>query len=76
MASDLVNSRAKNLCTLRGLFDLKFTEKPIPLEEVESVESIMKPFPAGLLTDAGIVVANPVFAPRDVRARFTKRAYH
>jgi hypothetical protein len=36
----------------------------------------MRPFPAGLLTDAGVVVANPVFAPRDVQARFTSHSYH
>jgi hypothetical protein len=42
----------------------------------EAVTSIMRPFPAGLLTDAGIVVANPVFASEDVQARFTRGAYH
>jgi hypothetical protein len=40
------------------------------------LDSVMKPFPAGLLTDAGIVVANPVFAARDLQERFTNRAYH
>jgi glutamate synthase domain-containing protein 2/glutamate synthase domain-containing protein 1/glutamate synthase domain-containing protein 3 len=52
--SDLVNSRAKKLCTLRGLFDLKFTEKPIPIEEVESVESIMKRFKSGAMSYGSI----------------------
>ncbi|HEV3237235.1 MAG TPA: glutamate synthase large subunit, partial [Gemmataceae bacterium] len=52
--SDLVNSRAKKLCTLRGLFDLKFAEKPIPLEEVESVESIMKRFKSGAMSYGSI----------------------
>ena len=28
--SELVNNQAKRLCTLRGLFDFKFAEKPIP----------------------------------------------
>jgi hypothetical protein len=38
--------------------------------------AIMRPFPAGLVTDVGIVVANPVFAPAAVQARFGKNAYH
>jgi hypothetical protein len=38
--------------------------------------AIMRPFPAGLVTDVGIVVANPVFAPAEVQARFGKNAYH
>src|SRR5205823_9277016 len=36
--SELVNNQAKRICTLRGLFELKFADKPIPIEEVESVE--------------------------------------
>jgi hypothetical protein len=47
-----------------------------PAELDESVAAVMRPFPAGLLTDAGIVVANPVFAPQEVRARFTSHDYH
>jgi glutamate synthase domain-containing protein 2/glutamate synthase domain-containing protein 1/glutamate synthase domain-containing protein 3 len=38
-----INDRSKNLCTLRGLFNLKAGE-PIPLEEVEAVDSIVKRF--------------------------------
>jgi len=49
---------------------------PSPEEIDEAVSSVMRPFPAGLLTDAGVVVANPVFAPRDMQQRFTNRAYH
>jgi hypothetical protein len=36
----------------------------------------MRPFPAGLMTDVGLVVANPAFADRQVQARFTPAAYH
>src|SRR5260370_971877 len=36
--SALVNTPAKRLCTLRGLFELKAAEQPIPIEEVASVE--------------------------------------
>jgi glutamate synthase (ferredoxin) len=52
--SELVNNQAKKLCTLRGLFDLKFAEQPIPLEEVESVESIVKRFKTGAMSYGSI----------------------
>ncbi len=40
------------------------------------VTAITRPFPAGLMTDVGLVVANPAFADREVQARFTPAAYH
>jgi glutamate synthase (NADPH/NADH) large chain len=41
----LVDDQAENLMTLRGLFKLKTADRdPIPLDEVESVESIVKRF--------------------------------
>jgi hypothetical protein len=40
------------------------------------VTAIMRPFPAGLMTDVGLLVANAAFAGRDVQARFTPAAYH
>jgi glutamate synthase (ferredoxin) len=52
--ADLINDRAKSLCTLRGLLDFKFTENPIPLEEVESVESIVKRFKTGAMSYGSI----------------------
>jgi glutamate synthase (NADPH) large chain len=52
--SGLVNTQAKRLCTLRGLFELKLAEKPIPIEEVESVESIMKRFKSGAMSYGSI----------------------
>ena len=36
----------------------------------------MRPFPAGLLTPVGLLVANPAFATSDVEARFGPNAYH
>src|SRR5207245_4727487 len=38
----------------RGLMDLKFVENPIPLEEVEPVESIMKRFATGAMSIGSI----------------------
>ena len=52
--ADLLNDRAKILCTLRGLLDFKFAETPIPLEEVESVESIVKRFKTGAMSYGSI----------------------
>lgn len=40
------------------------------------VGNLMRPFPAGLMTDVGMVVANPVYADHDVWARFGNNAYH
>ena len=51
--SRLVNEQATNLCTLRGLLDFKAGE-PIPLEEVEPVESIMKRFKTGAMSYGSI----------------------
>src|SRR5207247_10823588 len=47
--SQLINSTSPTLCTLRGMMDLKFADKPIPLDEVEPAESIMKRFPTGAM---------------------------
>ena len=52
--SDLVNNQAKHLCTLRGLLDFKFAEKPLPIEEVESIESIVKRFKTGAMSYGSI----------------------
>ncbi len=46
----LVNDRAKNLCTLRGLFKIRLAEQPVPLEEVESVDSIVRRFKSGAMS--------------------------
>ncbi len=52
--ADLINDRAKSLCTLRGLLDFKFAESAIPIEEVESVESIVKRFKTGAMSYGSI----------------------
>jgi len=38
--------------------------------------AIMRPFPAGLVTDVGVLVANPALANADLRRDFTRFAYH
>jgi glutamate synthase (ferredoxin) len=52
--ADLVNNQAKNLCTLRGLFEFKQADKPLPIEEVETVESIVKRFKTGAMSYGSI----------------------
>ena len=49
---------------------------PSPTDLARDVASVIRPFPLGLMTDAGMVVANPVFADDAVKARFTNHAYH
>jgi glutamate synthase domain-containing protein 2/glutamate synthase domain-containing protein 1/glutamate synthase domain-containing protein 3 len=52
--SEQVNNQSRRLCTLRGLMELKLAENPIPIEEVESVESIMKRFKSGAMSYGSI----------------------
>jgi hypothetical protein len=40
------------------------------------VASMLRPFPAGLLTDAGLLVANPVFADATLQRQLGRTAYH
>ena len=40
------------------------------------VESMLRPFPAGLLTGAGLLVANPAYADADTARKFSRTAYH
>ncbi len=50
-----VNEQNKRLCTLRGLFEFKFDLcTPVPIEEVESVESICKRFATGAMSYGSI----------------------
>ena len=48
-----------------------------PAEDVEQlVTSMLRPFPAGLLTEAGLLVANPVFADETRQRELSRTAYH
>jgi glutamate synthase (ferredoxin) len=49
-----VDDQSRNLATLRGLFEFKFVAPPLPLEEVEPVESIMKRFATGAMSYGSI----------------------
>jgi hypothetical protein len=41
-----------------------------------AAQTITRPFPAGLRTGAGMLVANPAFAARDIQTKFGANAYH
>ena len=49
-----VNDQSKRLGTLRGLFELQKADVPVPLEEVEPVESIVKRFATGAMSYGSI----------------------
>jgi len=53
--SDRVNDQGKRLCTLRGLMEFNFDQRrPIPVDEVESVDSIVKRFCTGAMSYGSI----------------------
>lgn len=58
-----------------GGFALLFQKPEAPALDA-MVESMLRPFPAGLLTSAGLVVANPVYADAEVAKKFSRTAYH
>ena len=47
--SELVNDQSKKLCTLARLAGFQACDQPIPIEEVESVEAIVKRFKTGAM---------------------------
>ena len=52
--SALVNDQSRNLCTLRGLIDIRVNPRPIPLEEVEPAAEIVKRFATGAMSYGSI----------------------
>jgi glutamate synthase domain-containing protein 2/glutamate synthase domain-containing protein 1/glutamate synthase domain-containing protein 3 len=51
--SAIINDQAVNACTLRGLLDFK-ASTPVPIEEVEPVEEIVKRFKTGAMSYGSI----------------------
>jgi glycogen debranching enzyme len=49
---------------------------PDPADLQAYVGALARPFPAGLMTDIGLLVANPALATSEVQDRFTPAAYH
>ncbi len=56
-------------------FDLLFGT-PSAVDLTRAVTALARPFPAGLFTPVGVVVANPVFAEPAVQAKLSRNAYH
>jgi hypothetical protein len=50
--------------------------RPTSMGLGQEVAALMRPFPAGLLTPVGVVVANPVYAAPAIQAKLTRSAYH
>ncbi|WP_345779940.1 glutamate synthase large subunit [Horticoccus luteus] len=50
----LINDQSRALCTLRSLLHFKDDSTPVPLEEVEPVEAIMKRFKTGAMSYGSI----------------------
>jgi glutamate synthase domain-containing protein 2/glutamate synthase domain-containing protein 1/glutamate synthase domain-containing protein 3 len=52
--TQLIDSQSRELCTLRGLMELKPAAKPIPIEEVEPASEIVKRFATGAMSYGSI----------------------
>ncbi len=52
--TDLLDDQNRHLCTLRGLLQLKYSEKPVPLDEVEPASKIVKRFTTGAMSYGSI----------------------
>ena len=52
--SRLVNDQNEELLTLRGLFEFKFADQPIPLDDVEPASEIVKRFATGAMSFGSI----------------------
>lgn len=56
-------------------FALLFAE--LDAESVDhAVTTLMRPFPAGLMTEVGLLVANPAFATPLLQSQLSRNAYH
>jgi glutamate synthase domain-containing protein 2/glutamate synthase domain-containing protein 1/glutamate synthase domain-containing protein 3 len=52
--TDLLDDQNRELCTLRGLLKLRYSDKPIPIEEVEPAKEIVKRFTTGAMSYGSI----------------------
>ncbi|NTV02996.1 MAG: glutamate synthase large subunit [Chlorobiaceae bacterium] len=50
----LIDDQSEHYCTIRGLMDIRFAEKPITVDEVEPVEAIVKRFKTGAMSYGSI----------------------
>ncbi|HUB83450.1 MAG TPA: glutamate synthase large subunit [Bryobacteraceae bacterium] len=52
--TDLIDKQTRQLCTLRGLLEIKKSENPVPLDEVEPASEIVKRFATGAMSFGSI----------------------
>ena len=52
--ADSINEQSRNLLTLRGLFDFKWSKQPVPIDEVEPASEIVKRFSTGAMSFGSI----------------------
>ena len=52
--TQLIDDQSERMATLRGLMKLKLAPQPIPIEEVEPVEEIVKRFKTGAMSYGSI----------------------
>jgi glutamate synthase domain-containing protein 2/glutamate synthase domain-containing protein 1/glutamate synthase domain-containing protein 3 len=52
--TDLLDDQNRHLCTLRGLLQLKYSDEPLPLDEVEPAKEIVKRFTTGAMSFGSI----------------------
>ena len=52
--TDLIDKQNRDLCTLRGLMELRAGKKPVPVEEVEPASEIVKRFATGAMSFGSI----------------------
>jgi len=52
--TDLIDRQSRQLCTLRGLLEIKSSPEPLPIEEVEPAAEIVKRFATGAMSFGSI----------------------
>ncbi len=52
--TDLIDRQSRQLCTLRGLLEVKSAAEPVPLDEVEPAKDIVKRFATGAMSFGSI----------------------
>jgi len=52
--TSFINEKSRKLCTLRSLFEFKYSSNTVPIDEVEPVEAIVKRFKTGAMSYGSI----------------------
>src|SRR5258708_12542899 len=52
--TDLIDKQNTQLCTLRGLLEVKKSDNPVPLDDVEPAAPLLNPFPPAPLSFSSI----------------------